>query len=269
MINVVKLSDSLVEAIPIGRRTALGNPFALDRESQRSSVVEGYRRYLSLCALHGIDCTEAAERIAREMGLSIAPAWRRPTLPTFLAALKQLRLAAFKGVDLNLACSGNCAPKACHGDPLASYLRWCCANALSEERQEYGLATAIVGSRNYPNRKDLETAIKQCGWVIGKVLCGEAKGPDTWGKEWATSNDVPIDSHPAQWDVHGNRAGYLRNEEMLSRAQAAIALWDGKSNGTKHSIEIARRQGLRLFVVNLLDNEPKMSDNNEQMSLRL
>jgi len=40
------------------------------------------------------------------------------------------------------------------------------------------------------------------------------------------------------WDTHGKKAGYLRNQVMAEYCDAAIIIWDGKSKGTKHMIDI-------------------------------
>ncbi len=54
--------------------------------------------------------------------------------------------------------------------------------------------------------------------------------------------------YPAAWDTYGLKAGYIRNEEMADNADALIAIWDGKSRGTKHMIDIATRKGLRVYI---------------------
>ena len=45
-------------------------------------------------------------------------------------------------------------------------------------------------------------------------------------------------------DTYGKRAGYLRNETMAQNADALVALWDGKSRGTRHMLNIAKECGL-------------------------
>ena len=35
----------------------------------------------------------------------------------------------------------------------------------------------------------------------------------------------------------------------LQNADALVAVWDGKSPGTKHMIDVAKARGLRIFVV--------------------
>ena len=53
----------------------------------------------------------------------------------------------------------------------------------------------------------------------------------------------------AEWKKWGRRAGYRRNVQMAQHADALIAIWDGKSPGTRHMIETANAHGLAVFVL--------------------
>ena len=52
----------------------------------------------------------------------------------------------------------------------------------------------------------------------------------------------------ANWDTFGKAAGYIRNEEMAQIGDALIAVWDGKSKGTRNMISIAKRHGIKVHV---------------------
>ena len=54
----------------------------------------------------------------------------------------------------------------------------------------------------------------------------------------------------ANWNKFGKSAGFRRNEQMAEVADALIDFWDGKSNGTKHMIEIMENKKLLVRVVN-------------------
>ena len=47
------------------------------------------------------------------------------------------------------------------------------------------------------------------------VVSGLARGADTLGVEWAVANNLSVDRYPANWNAHGKRAGFIRNQEML------------------------------------------------------
>ena len=110
------------------------------------------------------------------------------------------------------------------------------------------MRTIIAGSRDITDYSILEEAIKQCGWIPTVVISGAARGADTLGEEWADKNKVTLEKCPADWNKYGKSAGYKRNQEMAEIAGALIALWDGKSRGTKHMIEIADLKNLKIFI---------------------
>jgi glycerophosphoryl diester phosphodiesterase len=80
-------------------------------------------------------------------------------------------------------------------------------------------------------------------------VSGKARGADSLGETWGNEKNVPIKSFPANWDLYGKRAGYLRNTEMADYADGLIAFWDGESKGTKHMIDTANNKGLEVHII--------------------
>jgi hypothetical protein len=112
------------------------------------------------------------------------------------------------------------------------------------------VTTIIAGSRDITSMSLLEKAVSECPWNITKVFCGMARGGNTLGWQWAQHMGVPIDFFPAKWETQGSAAGPLRNQKMIDEgAEALLALWDGKSNGTRDMIQRADKAGLALHVV--------------------
>ena len=124
------------------------------------------------------------------------------------------------------------------------------------------MRTIIAGSRDIDDMKLLESAIAESKMDITIVVCGEARGVDWLGKEWAISRNIPVHSFPANWSLHGKSAGFIRNTEMAENADAIIAVWDGESRGTKMMIDIAKKKGLKVFVKNILKEE---ADSNNEL----
>ena len=81
-----------------------------------------------------------------------------------------------------------------------------------------------------------------------EIVSGNALGVDKIGEKWGKSLGYKIKLFPANWGRYGKSAGYVRNKEMANYADALIAIWDGKSKGTKHMIDIAKKKGLKVFV---------------------
>lgn len=135
----------------------------------------------------------------------------------------------------------------------------------------------IAGSRDITDYDFLLTAIVKSGFPISEVVSGTARGADRLGERYAADCKLSIAKFPAQWDVYGKSAGYIRNSEMAQYADALIALWDGQSRGTMHMIDLARRQQLKVFVAQYDDKTFqediymlfKSSDNNQKPNMAL
>ena len=81
------------------------------------------------------------------------------------------------------------------------------------------------------------------------VISGTARGADREGEKWAEERGIEVLRLDAKWEQYGRRAGPIRNREMAQIAAGLVAIWDGKSPGTKDMVETARRLGLRVFVL--------------------
>lgn len=112
----------------------------------------------------------------------------------------------------------------------------------------------VAGSRGFKNQdliwERLSTLTKD--HIDLTIISGTAQGADRIGELWAIRHNVPLIRMPAHWNLHGRRAGYIRNEEMAKIATHCLCFWDLKSPGTKHMIDIARRYGLPTQIIDTL-----------------
>ena len=115
----------------------------------------------------------------------------------------------------------------------------------------------IAGSRGITDFGLVVEAVRRAGFVITEVVSGTARGVDHLGERYAEQEGLPLRRFPADWARYGRSAGYRRNEAMIDYAGQApdggalIALWDEVSRGTRHTIEAASRQGLKVFVLHV------------------
>ena len=109
----------------------------------------------------------------------------------------------------------------------------------------------IAGGRDVTNYELLLEAIAESEYHISEVICGGASGADALGERWARENGVPVEKWDADWKKYGNAAGPIRNRQMAKRGHALIALWDGKSRGTKNMIEEATKLNLIIYIKHL------------------
>lgn len=106
----------------------------------------------------------------------------------------------------------------------------------------------IAGSRTLSNIMFVSMAIQDSKFDVTEIVSGGARGIDLCGEFYAKSRNIPIKRFKAHWDKFGKSAGYKRNVQMANYADALIAIWDGKSKGTGHMINIAKEQKLKVFV---------------------
>jgi hypothetical protein len=100
-----------------------------------------------------------------------------------------------------------------------------------------GLATQQLLSKRYSNDP-----------VYYKIISGDAVGVDRTAQNCAKMLDLEVDIKIADWKKYGKSAGMIRNPDIIKDANLVIAFWDGKSNGTKNSIKIARTMNKHTVV---------------------
>ena len=112
----------------------------------------------------------------------------------------------------------------------------------------------IAGGRDFADYNRLCWFMDQ--WVLDNdmgpdntdFISGEAKGADILGKKWALSRGYKVVLFPAQWDIHGKAAGYIRNKAMADEATALVAWWNENSKGTGNMIWVATKAGLKVHI---------------------
>lgn len=84
--------------------------------------------------------------------------------------------------------------------------------------------------------------LKLCDCVVTEVVSGKCPtGADHWGEEWAKAWGIPIKPFPADWDRYDKAAGPIRNREMAEYGDLLLAVWDGKSDGTRNMMKEMKR----------------------------
>ena len=106
----------------------------------------------------------------------------------------------------------------------------------------------IAGSRSIHDYAVISEAVEASGFKPILIISGGARGVDSLGEEWAEKNGVPVRRFLALWNVYGKRAGYIRNADMAKVADALVAVWDGKSKGTKHMIDTMRGRNKPVYI---------------------
>jgi hypothetical protein len=106
----------------------------------------------------------------------------------------------------------------------------------------------IAGGRDITDYELLLRAVLNAGFDFTAVISGGARGADALGEQFAHECGLELFKFPADWDKYGRAAGPIRNKVMAEFGDALIAIWDGKSRGTRNMIEQAYEKGIKVHV---------------------
>lgn len=120
----------------------------------------------------------------------------------------------------------------------------------------------IVGTRTYTDyNKFLEVVhaiLDRYGIVPSVIVSGGADGVDTLAEDYAKEFEIAPQVFEAKWiDENGlfdRGAGMKRNAFIIEYADFVIAIWDGKSKGTKNSITRAKNLNKPLVIYNYIED---------------
>ncbi len=117
------------------------------------------------------------------------------------------------------------------------------------------IKVAVVGSRNFSDydffREKLEHLIKNLGENITYVSGGCKSGADALIKKYCLENQYKLIEHLPDWDLHGKKAGFIRNQLIVDDATHLIAFWNKLSKGTLSTINMAKSKGIPIKIVNI------------------
>lgn len=105
------------------------------------------------------------------------------------------------------------------------------------------MRVAIIGSRTL--NVDISKYIPD---KVTEIVSGGAKGIDGLAEAYADKMSILKQIFKPEYDKYGKAAPLKRDEMIVNFSDVIIAIWDGKSRGTKYVIEYARKIGKPIEV---------------------
>ena len=105
----------------------------------------------------------------------------------------------------------------------------------------------VVGSRSIENF-DLSKHISK---EVSLIISGGAKGVDTLAEKYADKHGISKLILRPNYSVYGKAAPIIRNRKMIEICNFVLIIWDGKSKGTKYTIEYAKKCGKDFTLITL------------------
>lgn len=114
----------------------------------------------------------------------------------------------------------------------------------------------VTGSRSITDKQRVWTLLDQVRPRPDLLIHGGAKGVDTLAGAWAKEHQVPVKvvrPNFKAWPVNKYRwrAYTVRDYDMVDMATHVVAIWDGKSSGTRITMEYAQRPEKKDKVVTI------------------
>lgn len=109
------------------------------------------------------------------------------------------------------------------------------------------MTLAIIGSRTCPP-VDIEAQLKS---IPDTIVSGGALGADTYAREFAKKKGLKLIEYFPDYDKYGRRAPLERNKLIVEECDCLLAFWDGKSRGTKFTIDYAKEMNKPITIVNI------------------
>ena len=106
---------------------------------------------------------------------------------------------------------------------------------------------AVIGSRNCPPI-DIASHLK---YIPDTIVSGGAIGADTYAKEFAIKHNLKLIEFLPDYKKYGRKAPLVRNKLIVENCDCLIAFWDGKSRGTKYTLDYATKLGKPTKIVQI------------------
>lgn len=121
------------------------------------------------------------------------------------------------------------------------------------------IKVVVAGSRGFEDYELLKNTLDQELFEYDpseiQIVSGGADGADTLGERYQKEHGCSLKQFIPDWDRFGDSAGHRRNADMAVYGDWVFCFWDGQSKGTRGMIELARRAGKRLVVINYKEND--------------
>ena len=117
------------------------------------------------------------------------------------------------------------------------------------------ITIGISGSRGFTHYESFKKAvlfyISSIKEDVQFVSGGAHSGADKLIEKFCIEESDHLIVHLPDYETHGKKAPILRNTFIVDDSDMMIFFWDGKSRGTKDTIEKAKNKGIPIRIVKI------------------
>ena len=106
----------------------------------------------------------------------------------------------------------------------------------------------IVGSRHFPDLAQVEAYVSSLG-PDARIVTGGASGVDAAATRAARACGLGVSVVAASVEeTRDEAAASARNQRLVEQCDVLVAFWDGRSQGTRMTVDRALDRGLEVHV---------------------
>jgi len=109
------------------------------------------------------------------------------------------------------------------------------------------MKVAVIGSRNI--KTDITEYIPE---DATEIISGGAAGVDTLAEKYADAHGIPKRIFLPDYGEYGASAPFVRNRRIVDAADLVVAIWDGKSRGTRYTLDYAIEMGKEIKIYTVI-----------------
>lgn len=107
----------------------------------------------------------------------------------------------------------------------------------------------VTGGREYSDKSFLYEQLDLVHPTL--ILHGGARGADALTDIYALEKKIPRKIFRAEWHIHGNKAGPIRNEQMAKSGPDLVVAFPG-GRGTNNMVSVAKKYGIPVIDLRYL-----------------
>ncbi len=115
---------------------------------------------------------------------------------------------------------------------------------MTNKKRGCFIKIGIIGSRSIKNVA-LEKYLPD---KIDAIISGGAQGVDLCAKEFAIKNKIHFLEFLPQYNIYKKGAPIRRNHQIIDACDVVYAFWDGKSPGTKSTIDYCKKKDKEIKI---------------------
>lgn len=110
------------------------------------------------------------------------------------------------------------------------------------------MRVAVIGSRII-DEKFFKNLCEIMPINVSELVSGGAVGADKLAEKYSLENNIPIKIFMPDYQNNGKLATFKRNDEIIEFADYVIAMWDGRSSGSKYVITRCIKRNVPVRVI--------------------